>query len=580
MLAPSVEASRAKRLERQQSRFRDRGGVFVPSERNVLLEILLEKAPTHESAVKTRRKDEGATDNQDLGKDKEKAKVGALKKPRQSQAQARRKSKAALELERARNGDAQAGPSDLSKAPKEVKKARASRAGTAKAPVLIDDEDGAPAPPATKKPTKKAQPKDKCTASQDPPGASDPAPKKAPARKRPRKVAEEDEGESDFEQTQKKRTKTVKEPAKRGRPKKPAKDVEINEGEIVDKQEARPVANARGRPKGKGKVTKATMRDNDPHADAEDVARPRARKAPAKKLDKESVPLPGEAEDEPLQEPAPVQTNLSGKSARAQKSQSRHPPRDAVAQVADISIAVTGEIEEPVKRKPARKKLQVPESDDEDEDSRSAATAKSMREKVKETTQADSADSGNLDVGKSRTQALKHKPGAVRTITNTNALSGLEEHITPPPSKKRPRETQKADEAGPDDVQPDPPADPPPKRTRTTKKGAADKLQQKDNNTDTSSETISLDEAPTKAVAKGVKPAKRAASTRTRSRGCVSDDVVDFTVPTKTASGDGKASVKKGSAPRYKPKPKPRLSMFPAPRMGGEDEDDPLDCLS
>ncbi|PPQ70632.1 hypothetical protein CVT26_010060, partial [Gymnopilus dilepis] len=41
----NVEESRAKRHERQQSRFRDRGGIFVPSSRSTLADILLGKAP-------------------------------------------------------------------------------------------------------------------------------------------------------------------------------------------------------------------------------------------------------------------------------------------------------------------------------------------------------------------------------------------------------------------------------------------------------------------------------------------------------------------------------------------------------
>ncbi|PPQ90276.1 hypothetical protein CVT25_013101 [Psilocybe cyanescens] len=40
----NVEESRAQRLQRQQSRFRDRGGIFVPSSRNILANILLGKA--------------------------------------------------------------------------------------------------------------------------------------------------------------------------------------------------------------------------------------------------------------------------------------------------------------------------------------------------------------------------------------------------------------------------------------------------------------------------------------------------------------------------------------------------------
>ncbi|KAF8804409.1 hypothetical protein BYT27DRAFT_7193850 [Phlegmacium glaucopus] len=41
----NVEESRAQRLQRQQARFRDRGGLFVPTNRSTLLDILLGKAP-------------------------------------------------------------------------------------------------------------------------------------------------------------------------------------------------------------------------------------------------------------------------------------------------------------------------------------------------------------------------------------------------------------------------------------------------------------------------------------------------------------------------------------------------------
>ncbi|KAG6808991.1 hypothetical protein H0H92_002081 [Tricholoma furcatifolium] len=37
----SVEESRAQRLQRSQARFRDRGGIFVPTNRNTLADILL-----------------------------------------------------------------------------------------------------------------------------------------------------------------------------------------------------------------------------------------------------------------------------------------------------------------------------------------------------------------------------------------------------------------------------------------------------------------------------------------------------------------------------------------------------------
>ncbi|KAI0354332.1 hypothetical protein OH77DRAFT_1590790 [Trametes cingulata] len=49
LLGATVEASREKRIERQQARFRDRGGIFQPSEHNALLDILLARGVNGES---------------------------------------------------------------------------------------------------------------------------------------------------------------------------------------------------------------------------------------------------------------------------------------------------------------------------------------------------------------------------------------------------------------------------------------------------------------------------------------------------------------------------------------------------
>ncbi|KAJ8469145.1 hypothetical protein ONZ51_g9179 [Trametes cubensis] len=49
LLGETVEASREKRLERQQARFRDRGGIFKPSGHNALLDILLARGINGES---------------------------------------------------------------------------------------------------------------------------------------------------------------------------------------------------------------------------------------------------------------------------------------------------------------------------------------------------------------------------------------------------------------------------------------------------------------------------------------------------------------------------------------------------
>ncbi|KAN0118808.1 hypothetical protein V8E52_004919 [Russula decolorans] len=53
-LAGNVQESKAQRQERLQSRFRDRGGIFVPSEGNALVEILLARGVNGESPAKKR----------------------------------------------------------------------------------------------------------------------------------------------------------------------------------------------------------------------------------------------------------------------------------------------------------------------------------------------------------------------------------------------------------------------------------------------------------------------------------------------------------------------------------------------
>lgn len=52
MLPVTVEESKAQRLQRQQARFRDRGGAFVPSEKNALKDILLARTVSGESPSK------------------------------------------------------------------------------------------------------------------------------------------------------------------------------------------------------------------------------------------------------------------------------------------------------------------------------------------------------------------------------------------------------------------------------------------------------------------------------------------------------------------------------------------------
>ncbi|KII90122.1 hypothetical protein PLICRDRAFT_29231 [Plicaturopsis crispa FD-325 SS-3] len=69
----NVEESRAKRLERQQSRFRDRGGIFVPSGKNTLVDVLLARTATGLSPDKVNDKPGESAASPLKGKGKRKA---------------------------------------------------------------------------------------------------------------------------------------------------------------------------------------------------------------------------------------------------------------------------------------------------------------------------------------------------------------------------------------------------------------------------------------------------------------------------------------------------------------------------
>ncbi|OCH90852.1 hypothetical protein OBBRIDRAFT_792860 [Obba rivulosa] len=367
MLAPSVEESRAKRLERQQSRFRDRGGVFVPSEHNALLDILLAKGPACESPAKTsRHADEGADQPSDVEESSNTKTAGNSRAP-----QARRKSKAVQEIERA-----QAGPSDAGTAPKETKKARASRAGTAKAPITIDKDEDPPAPArkVASKPAKKAGTRAKVKADQEPADPPEPKTKKAaPARKRARKVADESDGESDFEQKRRKRAKTA--PAKRGRGTKAGKTEEDGHEELEEMPVKRPGARGRGKTKAaRGEEGERDVASDDAAPVKGTAGKLKGKAAPARKAAKETVPEP---DDDPLQGSAPTRQTGSTKTARTRKGKAQlhtvDDTREARTETSSNRTALHSVLEEPgetgvpAKPKPTRRKLQLPQSDDDDD---------------------------------------------------------------------------------------------------------------------------------------------------------------------------------------------------------------------
>ncbi|KAF8259723.1 hypothetical protein EI94DRAFT_1750792 [Lactarius quietus] len=87
-LAATVQDSKAKRQERLKSRFRDRGGIFVPAEGNVLAQILLERGVNGESPAK-RRSPRKSTAARSTPKSARSAKV-ATKTPRTTSKRARK----------------------------------------------------------------------------------------------------------------------------------------------------------------------------------------------------------------------------------------------------------------------------------------------------------------------------------------------------------------------------------------------------------------------------------------------------------------------------------------------------------
>ncbi|KAN0141815.1 hypothetical protein V8E53_000277 [Lactarius tabidus] len=84
----TVQDSKAKRQERLKSRFRDRGGIFVPAEGNALAQILLERGVNGESPMK-RRSPRKSTTTRSTPKSARTAKV-ATKTPRTAPKRARK----------------------------------------------------------------------------------------------------------------------------------------------------------------------------------------------------------------------------------------------------------------------------------------------------------------------------------------------------------------------------------------------------------------------------------------------------------------------------------------------------------
>ncbi|KAI9432736.1 hypothetical protein H4582DRAFT_1089429 [Lactarius indigo] len=88
-LVGTVQDSKAKRQERLKSRFRDRGGIFVPAEGNDLAQLLLARGVNGESPTKRRSPRKSTTARRTTPKSARSTKV-ATKTPRTASKRARK----------------------------------------------------------------------------------------------------------------------------------------------------------------------------------------------------------------------------------------------------------------------------------------------------------------------------------------------------------------------------------------------------------------------------------------------------------------------------------------------------------
>ncbi|GLB44208.1 hypothetical protein LshimejAT787_1601380 [Lyophyllum shimeji] len=119
-----VEESRAQRLQRQQARFRDRGGIFVPSNRNTLVDILLGRKVASPKQTRAR--------SASLSPQKDKVRLGGRNEDVEGSPKPLRTSPRKAAQRRAEEEVAIAGPSRLPADDTAAKTPRTSRKSTKK----------------------------------------------------------------------------------------------------------------------------------------------------------------------------------------------------------------------------------------------------------------------------------------------------------------------------------------------------------------------------------------------------------------------------------------------------------------
>ncbi|KAF8438433.1 hypothetical protein L210DRAFT_980508 [Boletus edulis BED1] len=180
-LGVSAEESKAQRLKRQQARFRDRGGVFVPSTSNPLVDILLARTVSGDSPSKPRPKDIAG-------------RRSSTSRPRQSSPTRKARADAATEKSQAVAGSSKSKPASRKRKAKVVeaetdpdpKPAPKRRGRPAQSKKKAQDSDAEQLPPANtntntnikSKPTSKGKGKQRAA-----PSTSDGHPKTKPKPK-------------------------------------------------------------------------------------------------------------------------------------------------------------------------------------------------------------------------------------------------------------------------------------------------------------------------------------------------------------------------------------------------------------
>ncbi|KAI9429018.1 hypothetical protein H4582DRAFT_390211 [Lactarius indigo] len=151
-LVGTVQDSKAKRQERLKSRFRDRGGIFVPAEGNDLAQLLLARGVNGESPTKRRSPRKSTTARRTTPKSARSTKV-ATKTPRTASKRAR-KSTVVPDTNQADENAAPPQPKIALASTKKTKQSSTSKSKTTKSrsqrgrpktkDVDFDDVDAAP----------------------------------------------------------------------------------------------------------------------------------------------------------------------------------------------------------------------------------------------------------------------------------------------------------------------------------------------------------------------------------------------------------------------------------------------------